>query len=69
MESTKFTFRFYNYNSSSFYGLMLTWPFHYVGGNAPYQGAVWIVELDYTKVNIALQMVELQNSKVDHDYW
>ena len=40
MESTKFTFRFYNYNSSSFFGLMLTWPFHYVGGNAPYQGAV-----------------------------
>ena len=48
---------------------MLTWPFHYVGGNAPYQGEVWIVELDCTKVNVALQMVELQNSKVDHDYW
>ena len=61
--------RFYNYKFSSYFDLMLTRPFHYLGESAPYEGALCIVELHCTKVHVALRMAKIQNTEVDNEYW
>ena len=46
---------------------MLTRPFHYLGGTAPQQGPLCIVEFHYTKVHGALRVVEIQITEVNHE--
>ena len=57
---------FYKYNFSPFFDLMLTRPFHCLGGSALYQGALCIVEFHYTKVHGALRVVEIQITEDNH---
>ena len=63
----QFMIWFYIYNFSSLFDLMLTRPFHYLGGRAPLQGAQCIVELYYTKVHGALRVVEIQITEDNHE--